>query len=145
MNFREFLTNNTVILDGGMGTLLQKSGIPADILPERVNILYPDTVRNIHRDYLLAGSNVINTNTFGANILKLSENELEEVISAAISIAREAIDSIDDKENRFVALDIGPLGKLLKPYGELEFEDAVEIFAKTVRIGDRLGADLIFI
>lgn len=145
MNFRDFLRDNIVILDGGMGTLLQKSGIPTDLLPERANILYPDTVRSIHKDYLLSGSNVINTNTFGANVLKFSENELEDVISAAISIAREAIDSLDDKENRFVALDIGPLGKLLKPYGELEFEDAVEIFAKTVRIGDRLGADLIFI
>ena len=106
MNFRDFLRDNIVILDGGMGTLLQKSGIPTDLLPERANILYPDTVRSIHKDYLVSGSNVINTNTFGANVLKLSENELEDVISAAISIAREAIDSLDDKENRFVALDI---------------------------------------
>ena len=90
MNFKSYLKNNTVYLDGGMGTLLQKKGLKPGEQPERWNISHPDEIRAIHEAYYNAGSNVIATNTFGANILKYSPDELHEVIKAAIKNANEA-------------------------------------------------------
>ncbi len=145
MNFREFLKNNTVILDGGMGTLLQARGLMPGELPETWNITHPDIVRDIHKAYFEAGSNVVSTNTFGANCLKFSECELEQIIKAAFECACAAKDSANGEGERFIALDIGPTGKLLAPYGDLDFEDAVAVFAKTVKIGAACGADLIII
>jgi len=145
MTFREFLKNNIVCLDGGMGTLLQQRGLVAGELPERWNITHAEEVCAIHRAYFDAGSNVVNTNTFGANALKFEESELESIIEAAVKNAKRAREmSVSDKP-KFIALDIGPSGKLLKPLGNLDFEDAVELFAKTVRIGVNCGVDLIFI
>ena len=143
MNFRDFLKDNNVILDGGMGTLLQGAGLAAGELPERWCVTHPQVVTDVHKRYYDAGSNVVNTNTFGANSLKFDDVELEQIISAAISCAKSARDMSDTKQPKFVSLDIGPTGKLLKPYGELDFEDAVEIFAKTVRLGVKHGAELI--
>ena len=143
MKILDYLKENLLVLDGGMGTLLQAAGLPVGELPERWNMTHPEVVRRIHRDYLEAGSNVISTNTFGANILKMSRDELEQVICAAVENARAAIRGLDGE--RYVALDIGPTGKLLKPYGDLDFEDAVSVFAETVRIGVGCGVDLIFI
>lgn len=145
MKITEFIKNNTVILDGAMGTLLQAAGLSAGEKPEEWNISHPQTVRKIHMDYLLAGSNVICTNTFGANRLRFSSDRLEKIIRAAVKNAREAIEECGDEENRWVALDIGPTGKLLKPLGDLYFEDAVAIFAETVKIGAECGVDLIII
>lgn len=142
MKVTDFLKNNILYLDGGMGTLLQSEGLAPGELPERWNISHPEIITDIHRRYYEAGSNVVSTNTFGANSLKFSDGELEDIISAAIANARAAQ---GEDENRWVALDVGPLGKLLKPYGELDFEEAVGIFAKTVRIGAKYGADLVFI
>ena len=142
MNILDFLKNNILYLDGGMGTLLQSEGLKAGELPENWNISHPEVITDIHRRYYKAGSNVVNTNTFGANSLKFSESELEDIVKAAIKNAKEAQTG---KKPEWVALDIGPLGKLLKPYGDLDFEDAVEIFAKTVRLGAKYGADLVFI
>ncbi len=145
MNFRDFLKENIVILDGGMGTLLQKSGLMPGEFPERWNITHPDTIINIHKSYFDAGSNVVCTNTFGANSLKFSDSELEDIIKAAVSNAKSARDlSISEKE-KFIALDIGPSGKLLKPLGDLDFEDAVSVFAKTVKLGAKYGADLVVV
>ena len=145
MNFSDFLKNNIVYLDGGMGTLLQKEGLLPGEHPERWNISHPDAIKKIHRDYFDAGSNVVATNTFGANSLKFDDTELEEIISAAIANAKAARDeSITDKE-KFIALDIGPTGKLLKPLGDLDFEEAVSVFSKTVKLGVRYGVDLILI
>ena len=90
MNFSEFLSNNIVCLDGGMGTLLQERGLPTGELPERWNITHPEDVIAIHKAYFDAGSNVVSTNTFGANPLKFSQNELDEIIGAAFENAREA-------------------------------------------------------
>ena len=134
MNFREFLKTNIVYLDGGMGTLLQQQGLKPGEYPERWNISHKDTITNIHKAYFDAGSNVVCTNTFGANALKFDDNELEEIIKAAISNAKEARESSVSKKEKFIALDIGPTGKLLKPLGNLDFEDAVAIFAKTVKL-----------
>lgn len=145
MNFKEFLHNDIVYLDGGMGTLLQERGLKPGELPERWNLTHPEIITEIQKKYYDAGSNVVCTNTFGANLLKFSEDELEEIISAAINIAREAGVQSNSHAEKFVALDIGPSGKLLKPFGDLDFEDAVEIFAETVRIGVKYGVDLIII
>ena len=145
MNFRQFLKHNTVILDGGTGTLLQKAGLPLGELPERWNLTHADVVANIHRAYYDAGSNVVCSNTFGANGLKFFDTELEEIIRAAIENARKGGALSNGGQLKYVALDIGPCGKLLKPYGDLAFEDAVALFAKTVRLGEKYGADCILI
>ncbi len=145
MKITEFLADHILYLDGGMGTLLQAQGLQPGELPERWSLTHPDAVKAIHRAYFDAGSHVVNTNTFGANVLKFSEEELEAVVRAAIENARAAAEESVGRQPKWVALDIGPTGRMLKPYGDLDFEDAVEIFAKTVRLGVRFGADLIVI
>lgn len=145
MDFREYLKNNIVYLDGGMGTLLQERGLMPGEYPERWNISHPDVIVDIQRQYFDAGTNVVCTNTFGANSLKFSEDELEEIIKAAVKNARTAAEKSSRSSEKFIALDIGPSGKLLAPLGDLDFEDTVEIFAKTVRLGVKYGADLIVI
>ncbi len=145
MNVKTFLQNNIVYLDGGTGTLLQEAGLPLGELPERWNLTHAEVVRDIHKRYFDAGSNIVVTNTFGANLLKFSPTELERIIRAAIENARMAAARSNAPQEKFVALDIGPLGKLLKPYGEYAFEDAVACFAETVKLGVRYGADLLFI
>lgn len=145
MSFKEFLKENLVLLDGGMGTLLQAKGLKAGEHPEKWNISHPEVITEIHKSYFDAGSNVVSTNTFGANILKFSPDELEEIILKAIENAKSARDSGSLEKEKFIALDIGPSGKLLKPLGDLDFEDAVEVFAKTVRLGVKYGVDLILI
>ena len=145
MNFREYLKNNIVYLDGGMGTLLQAEGLKPGEHPEIWNITHPDIITNIHKAYFDAGSNVVCTNTFGANCLKFSCDELEEIIKAAIANAKAAKECSVSNAEKFIALDIGPSGKLLKPLGDLDFEDAVGVFAKTVKLGVKYGADLIII
>lgn len=145
MEFRDFLKNNIVYLDGGMGTLLQKSGLQPGELPERWNMTHAEVVRNIHRDYYDSGSNVVNTNTFGANILKFEPEELDEIIRSAVENVDAARKSSVGTQEKFIALDIGPTGKLLKPLGDLDFEKAVEVFAETVKLGVKYGVDLITI
>jgi len=145
MNFSEFLKQSIVCLDGGMGTLLQARGLQAGEHPERWNLSHPDAIVEIQRAYFDAGSNVVCTNTFGANCLKFDEVELEEIVRAAIENAKRARESGMSDAPRFIALDIGPTGKLLRPLGDLDFEDAVEVFAKTVRLGCKYGVDLIVI
>ena len=145
MTFSEFLKDNIVYLDGGMGTLLQAKGLKPGDAPERWNISHPDVICVIHRDYFDAGSNVVCTNTFGANTLKYSKDELEKIIKAAVKNAADARAQSSSAGEKFIALDIGPSGKLLKPLGDLDFEDAVGAFAETVRIGTSCGVDLILI
>ena len=143
MKFKSYLENNLTILDGGMGTLLQKAGLAPGELPERWNLTHADEVTAIHRAYFDAGSNVVNTNTFGANILKFSTDELDDIIRAAAENARAAAAQSVGTQEKFVALDIGPTGKLLKPLGDFDFEDAVAVFAETVKLGVKYGVDLI--
>lgn len=145
MKFSEFLKNNRVYLDGGMGTLLQKEGLLPGEKPELWNITHSDIIKRIHREYFDAGSNVVCTNTFGANVLKFSEDELDKIIKAAIENANAARRESSGTQEKFIALDIGPSGKLLKPLGDLDFEEAVEIFSKTVRLGAAYNVDLIII
>ena len=143
MNFREYAKENIVILDGGMGTMLESFGISPSESPESWCLTHSDKIIAVHKAYFDAGSSVVNTNTFGANLLKFSEDELERVISSAVSCARRAAELSESKKEKFVALDIGPLGRLLKPFGDLEFEKAYEIYAKTVKVGIKYGIDLI--
>ncbi len=145
MNIKKYIQNNTLYLDGGMGTLLQARGLKSGELPEMWNITNSDAIRQIHLDYYNAGSNVVNANTFGANSLKFTDTELEEIIKAAIENVKWARDESEGNHEKWIALDIGPTGRMLAPYGDFDFEDAVEAFAKTVRLGVKYGADLIFI
>lgn len=145
MNFNAYLKENIVYLDGGTGTLLQERGLRPGEHPERWNLTHPDTIAEIHRAYFDAGSNVVCTNTFGANSLKFPPDELEEIIRAALSNAKAAREQSAAPQEKFIALDIGPSGKLLKPLGDLDFEAAVEVFKATVSLGVKYGADLIYI
>ena len=145
MDFRTFLHSNLTILDGGMGTLLQKAGLAPGELPEGWNLTHADEVVSIHRAYFDAGSNVVNTNTFGANSLKFSPDELDDIVRAALENARRAARESTGGQEKFVALDIGPTGKMLAPLGTFDFEDAVAVFAETVKLGVKYGADLIMI
>ncbi|MBS5282662.1 MAG: homocysteine S-methyltransferase family protein [Clostridiales bacterium] len=127
--------------DGGMGSLLQERGLKAGELPERWNIERPQVLQDIHRAYLEAGADIMTTNTFGANRLKYGD-ELEAIVEAGVKNARAAV---DEAGHGFVALDMGPTGKLLKPLGDLDFEAAVELYKETAAAGARAGADLILI
>lgn len=141
----DILTNlkcKRLFFDGGMGTLLQERGLIPGELPETWNLTRPDVIRDIHLSYLRAGCNIISTNTFGASRLKF--DNCAEIITAGIKIAREAVEAVGCGD-RYVAYDMGPLGKILKPLGDLEFERAVEIFAENVRVASAAGADLILI
>jgi len=141
----EYLKDHILYLDGGMGTLLQDMGLEPGELPERWNLTHPDRVTSIHKEYYDAGSNVVSANTFGANILKFSDDELEQIVQAAIENVKKAQAASRGTQHKWVALDIGPTGKMLAPYGDFDFEEAVAVFAKTVKLGAKYGADLIFI
>ncbi len=145
MTVLEYMKDHVLLLDGGMGSMLMSRGLQAGEYPERWNISHPEVIVGVHQAYFDAGSNVVNTNTFGANGLKFRLQELEEIVAAAIANARTAAAQSQSAQPKFVALDIGPTGRLLKPYGDLDFEDAVEIFAQIVRFGVKYGADLVFI
>lgn len=141
-DIRQEMGKRLLFFDGGMGSLLQKRGLRTGELPETWNLLKPEVLVQIHKEYAEAGADIILANTFGANGLKFEDN-LEEIITAGIANAREGIRQ--SGREAYVALDMGPTGKLLKPMGTLEFEDAVKIFADVVKAGVKAGADLILI
>ena len=145
MKVLDYLKENIVYLDGGMGTILQKKGLQPGELPERWNVSHSDVIVEIQKAYYDAGSNIVSTNTFGANSLKFDDAELETLIKAAIDNTRKAREASVGSQEKFIALDIGPIGKLLKPYGDFEFEEAVSVYAKTIKIGAQYGVDLVFI
>lgn len=143
MNFREKLYSQRLFFDGGTGTILQERGLAAGELPETWNLTHPEEIIALHRAYLEVGSDIICTNTFGANALKFPDN-LTEIVTAAVRHAQAARKQAG-REDAFIALDVGPTGKLLQPMGDLPFERAVELFGEVVRIGAQAGADLILI
>lgn len=144
MSIRKLLDSTRLYFDGGMGTLLQARGLKPGEKPEHWNASHPEIITEIHLDYLKAGSNIITSNTFGANPLK-TENYAE-LIAAAICNVKKAIELFEgDKSKCFTALDIGPTGRMLEPLGDLSFEDAVESFRKVAQEGEKNGADLIII
>ena len=143
-NIMDRIGREWLFFDGGTGSILQEKGLQPGELPETWNLLHPDRILDLHRGYLEAGADIYNTNTFGANRLKFPEN-LDEIVTAAVKLAKEARTQAGRDENAYVALDIGPTGKLLAPMGDLSFDDAVDIFGEVVRIGAREGADLVLI
>lgn len=143
MDFRSYLNENIIVLDGAMGSLLQSRGLMPGEKPELWNINHSDVIIDIHKSYYDAGSNVVNTNTFGANSFNFSHDELENIAKTAISNARKAAELSSSPKQKFVAFDIGPSGKMLKPMGELDFEDAVAAFGEMARLAEKYGADLI--
>ena len=145
MNIKDYLKEHILYLDGGMGTLLQAEGLEAGEKPERWNLTRPEVIQRIHKDYFDAGSNVVSTNTFGANCLKFSDDELEKIIKSAVENAKAAKQASVGTQKKWIALDIGPTGRMLAPYGDFDFEEAVSVFAKTVKLGVKYGVDLILI
>ena len=137
---RETVMNNRVILDGGMGTMLQAAGLGLGERPDVFGMKHPDVVERIQHSYVEAGAQVLYANTFGTNAHKLEGTgyTVEEVISANIAIAKRAAAG-----EAKVALDVGPIGELLEPLGMLSFEKAYEIYVQVVRAGAACGVDLI--
>ena len=137
-----FKQSNTILLDGGMGTMLQAAGLKLGARPEELNITDPALIEGIHAQYAAAGSRIVNANTFGASAHKLagSTYTLEQIITAGIENCKRACAPY----GALTALDVGPLGELLEPSGTLAFEDAVAEYARIVKAGEAAGADLIF-
>ena len=137
-----FKQSNTILLDGGMGTMLQAAGLKLGARPEELNITDPALIEGIHGQYAAAGSRIVNANTFGASAHKLAGSTymLEQVITAGIENCKRACAPY----GALTALDVGPLGELLEPSGTLAFEDAVAEYARIVKAGEAAGADLIF-
>lgn len=145
MNILELMKERRIYFDGGMGSLLQARGLQPGELPETWNLSKPEIIEEIHREYLEAGSDVVTTNTFGANHFKFKTEDgysVQEIVAAAVGNAKRAIKACG---HGYAALDMGPTGKLLKPYGDLEFEDAYEAYKEVVIAGKEAGADLVII
>lgn len=145
MGILEEIKERVVFFDGGMGSLLQAQGLQPGELPETWNVKHPQVLKQAHTAYLEAGSDILTTNTFGANRLKFNagtEYQLEEIVTAAVHIAKEAAEAYG---KGYIALDLGPTGKLLAPLGDLGFEEAYELYKEVVLVGTKAGADFILI
>ena len=147
MNILELMKERRIYFDGGMGTLLQERGLQPGELPETWNLLHAEEIREIHRKYIEAGSDIVLTNTFGANALKFHDDaySLEEIVNAAVGHVKAAAEQAGNGRRIYTALDIGPTGKLLKPMGDLDFETAYEAYKEVMIYGEKAGADLIHI
>lgn len=145
--FEQLLSESQIILlDGAMGTMLMSKGLEAGQAPERMNFDRPDVVKEVHRAYIEAGSNIILTNTFGANRFRLQRHGLDdrvrEINLAAAKLAREVA---DEYSSVVVAGSVGPTGELMAPFGKLNFEDALQAFAEQVAGLSSGGVDVIWI
>ena len=138
------LGKKRLYFDGAMGTMLQNRGLKLGEIPEIYNMTHPEMIESIHREYLQAGSQFITANTFGANRYKMQKSEytVEEIITKAIEIAKSAK---ADFPETYVALDVGPSGKVLKPIGDVSFEESYEVFKEQMVIGEKAGADVILL
>ena len=148
MTIRNLLGKELLYFDGAMGTQLQAAGLQPGENTDLWNLSHPEVVTGVHKAYIAAGANILKTNTFGANALKLAGtgHTVDEVVAAAFANAHRAWDeSGAPSDRRFTALDLGPTGKLIEPFGDLPFEKAVDLYAEMVRAGVRAGADLILI
>lgn len=143
-NIMERLGREWLFFDGGTGSILQQKGLQPGELPETWNLLHPDRILDLYRGYLEAGADIFNTNTFGANRMKYPDN-LDDIVTAGVRLAKQARTETGRDADAYVALDIGPTGKLLEPMGDLSFDAAVDIFSEVIRIGAREGADLVLI
>ena len=140
MSIKDKLGQELIFFDGALGTRIQAEAPEAKI-PDELNITKPDLIQKLHKEYVDAGANVITTNTFGANDFKLSTSKysLEEIITSGVNNAKEVA------QGAYVALDIGPLGKMMEPIGDMTFNEAYEQFKKQVLTGKNAGCDLIII
>ena len=143
MGLRERLGKEWLFCDGGTGTILQEMGLKGGELPETWNISRPDDIKSVARAYFDAGCNIVNTNTFGANSFKY--DNIAEVVSAAVRICREARHEAGRDDDAYVAIDVGPTGKLLAPMGDLPFNEAVKVFSEIIKAGAQAGGDLVLI
>lgn len=146
MNIKDQLGKKLLFFDGGMGTMLQANGMKGSDVPELFNLSRPELLTSIHKAYLEAGSDIITTNTFGANPLKEEELgcSIQQIIPAAVKLAKDAAAEFTDKP-RYVAFDLGPTGRLLQPLGDLSFDDAYDAFSASAIEAEKAGADLIII
>ncbi|MDH6365713.1 5-methyltetrahydrofolate--homocysteine methyltransferase [Enterococcus sp. PF1-24] len=134
----EAIENKVLLFDGAMGTMMQKHGLPVGMEPEYFNLSHPETVKEIHQAYVSAGADVITTNTFQANRLKLAAEQLPEIISAAVKLAQAA-------NPRYVAYDMGPTGQLMAPMGTLSFDEAYDVFKEQALLAEAAGADVVIL
>ncbi len=137
----ELIQERRVYFDGGTGSMIQSMGLMPGEEPATWNLEHPDRIASIYRQYYEAGCDVVSTNTFGINRTKF--DNYEELVQAAVRICREEADKFE--EDKYVALDVGPLGQLLEPLGKLPFEEAVAIYSDTIRAAKGAGADVIII
>ena len=143
LDFRSYMNDNIVFFDGGIGSILQKKDLlPPGEYSENLYFTNPDALLDIHRGYYDAGCNVVSTCTFRANALNFPEEKVSEIIRTAVHYVKRALMESTGRQEKFIALETGPLGKLLRPYGDLAFEDAVAMYAQIVRVGADCGVDL---
>ena len=148
LSILDILGKRIVFFDGGTGTLLQEKGLQAGEVPELWNINRPDDIVDIHKRYFEAGADIVLANTFGGNSIKLHDTDktVEEIVKAAVNnVKKAACESGITDRPLFCALDMGPTGKLLKPMGDLDFDDAYEAFKEMAVCGEKAGADIILI
>ena len=147
MEITKYIKGNIVLFDGAMGTMLQNKGLKIGENPEIFGFENPEKLLEIHKEYLKSGSNIITTNTFGANELKLDKlgYKVEDIVDNAIKIAKLAIEQSDKSIKRYVALDVGPIGEMLEPIGTMSFDRAYEVFKRQMVQGEKSGADIILI
>ena len=143
MTLKDRLGKEWLFCDGGTGTILQELGLKGGELPETWNLTRPDDIKGLNRRYFEAGSNIVNTNTFGLNRFKF--DNVAEIAAAAVKICQEARHEAGRDDDAYVAIDIGPTGKLLKPMGDLAFDEAVEVFGEVIKAGAEAGADVVVI
>ena len=143
MNLRDRLGKEWLFCDGGTGSILQKMGLKGGELPETWNLTRPDDIKSLNKGYFEAGSNIVNTNTFGANRFKY--DNVTEIVTAAVKICQQARKEAGREDDAYVAIDVGPTGKLLEPMGDLPFNEAVDVFAEIIKAGYEAGGDVVVI
>ena len=143
MGLRERLGKEWLFCDGGTGSILQKLGLKGGELPELWNLNRPEDIKNLNKGYFEAGSNIVNTNTFGANRFKF--DNVPEIVTAAVKLCQQARKEAGREDDAYVAIDVGPTGKLLEPMGDLAFNDAVDVFAEIIKAGYEAGGDVVVI
>ena len=143
MNLRDRLGKEWLFCDGGTGSILQKMGLKGGELPETWNLTRPDDIKSLNKGYFEAGSNIVNTNTFGANRFKY--DNVTEIVTAAVKICQQARKEAGRESDAYVAIDVGPTGKLLEPMGDLPFNEAVDVFAEIIKAGYEAGGDVVVI
>lgn len=143
MELRERLGKEWLFCDGGTGTILQKMGLKGGELPETWNLTRPDDIKALNKSYFDAGSNIVNTNTFGANRFKF--DNVADIVKAGVKICQQARKEAGREDDAYVAIDVGPTGKLLEPMGDLPFNEAVDVFAEIIKAGYEAGGDVVVI